>query len=271
MVLQRRLSKKSSKGVLGPVTDLAQSGESIELTAYAKRLPKPPLSGSPKKDQSLLVKHQIFQRLISALQNDYDQILPAWGTVTSEVAHEDPAISWDDTTVRCQRLPKYWMAQHLVQHDPSPPEEKVSQALLDKMDAKDPEVVRKVWHLHTMTLKSTKVPVSCRHSKALCSEVFADRMKSVVGHDGKPTLCSWSHKYVNTTTLQVDWLRGGPYKLIWQEGKDYAQSISAITGEEVKLEVDIDREFTIKDPWDPFRATAIKGMQKYRLCEAFLD
>lgn len=70
--------------------------------------------------------------------------------------------SWDRTVVSVARLPKSWKAQVLVDYDKTVSTQPMTQALLDKVDAKNPRDVDRIFQVVTNTSSNTPVPMKCR-------------------------------------------------------------------------------------------------------------
>ena len=240
-------------------------GDSFEsgLSPLAKAVPRTRSTGDLSQDTNNQVRMITFQKIIMRLEANPEEILPTWGLmeVGTTRPKQDKTESWDRTVANCGRLPKYWLAQWLVQNDCSIAP--LSQTLMDLIDSRDVANVKHMFYLFTLTSATTSIPKPCRESKTLCSKLFTNRLQLI----GNP-LKDWASKAVDETTGAVDWLVGGAYALIW-EG-DFAKEVVFITGDRAPIEdVRITKTFEIKDPWDILRAKAQKGAAKYSFADFF--
>ena len=219
-------------------------GDSFEsgLSPLAKAVPRTRSTGDLSQDTNNQVRMMTFQKIIMRLEANPEEILPTWGLmeVGTTRPKQDKTESWDRTVANCGRLPKYWLAQWLVQNDCSIAP--LSQTFMDLIDSRDVANVKHMFYLFTLTSATTSIPKPCRESKTLCSKLFTNRLQLI----GNP-LRDWASKAVDETTGAVDWLVGGAYTLIW-EG-DFAKEVVFITGDRAPIEdVRITKTFEIKDP-----------------------
>lgn len=203
-------------------------------------------------------------KVITAIEADWDLALTTWHCIETTKENRTASLSqgWDDTTVNCSRLPKYFMAQVLVASDTSP-SDRFSQSLLDTVDAHDSNGVRRLFYLHSMGGANMYVPKVARSSKALSLEIYKERIHSVNG------IRDWCKTHISSIG-HIDWLRGGPYTIEWDEN-GVASKIRFWLGDVATATVKVTRDFTLVDAWDPWVAElrAPSGPGRYKLNEFF--
>lgn len=253
MVLRRKKSSPALHNGLATSPTASSSAVSAAnsvdnekgLTQFSLRLSKPPITCDAVQDAAWRQWHGTLQKVITKLTLEPDSVGPTWlwlesGQASVQLSAAANSASehegWDRTVVNCGRLPKYWLAQQLVQEDDSwaglP---KFTGELCDLIDAAGGTALRRIWHVFTLTTAGTPVPVKTRQSKQLCSEVFA-------------SACS--------RTGAIKWLSGGgPYTIQWVG--ELAKTVTSLELTCKPIDVRITKEFSFKDPWCFMRCQAI--------------
>lgn len=255
-------TSKSAASAASPAGVVA----SVEISPFAKKLPKPYATDDVVKDSHLLACWRAAQKVVTSMQNDWDLALTTWNNIEMrfETDKERAGPGWDPSTVNCARLPKYFMGQCLVGADTSAVTRRFSQEVLDKVDARDAQGIRRIFYLHTMGGGWMHVPRACREDKGLTLEVFQERINFVNG------IRDWCKNHIEATTGSVDWLKAGPYSFVWgSDGK--ATEVKFWLGDTAPVTVAVTRDFSFHDAWDPWQAEvkAPRGPGRYKLAEFF--
>lgn len=274
MVLQQRVRKSRQ-----PIADSSSSPSvaqgapfvqpELTLTPYALRLPKAPTTGDPEVDAQWQVWHSTMQKIISWLTHHPDDAAMCWarlqtGGFSSKLDYKGEKSYWDDTVVNVMRLPKYWQAQQIVNLDDSDQEERFTKEILDKLDGVDSQAVPKLWRTFTLTSKETKIPMLARNSKALCGQLFANRINQV------GLLTDFCKMFVDRRTWTIDWARAAPYRMEL-EGNKVNSIVFRVDNHIAKVDVDIDvSTFEFRDVWCMEKALALgPTVQRYPLVDFF--
>lgn len=279
MVLQRRAGASSTvtprKSKCSTEAEPASSpgasaADGISISPYAARLPQPAATGVPEQDAAWNCWHRTMQQVISHLQANPDEVAPLWARMSSgemsvslKGVTAAEKVAWDDSVFCVGRLPKYWQAQVLCDCDTAP-KRPVDKKICDLIDSIDSQGIQNIFKVLTATTDGTENPLLARRSKALCAQMFRDRLNEVGRLTGSRAACIDA---VGT----IKWVKAGPYALHW--GADgQVKQIEWVSENIMKeVDVDIDGSFDLKDPWCVSKAMAQAGQVKKYMFEDFFD
>ena len=267
MVLQERASCKTTRRKRRGAVEVTAEATQVEISKWASRAPEFEPTGDHAQDAKLEIAHGKFMKLISYLQTRPAEAEAAWSMAeTGAFKPLDTATlddKWDYTVVNVQRLPKYWCAQVLAEADKSQGPIKFTKELLDAVDGKNAQNVKRIFHIVTLTAGTTRVPVKCRDNKRLCTDVFLQRIVDVGG-----LIIGWAAKNINPRTGFVDWAHASPYQVEWGSD-DVATKITFITGDWTVFTEIVTRAFDFKDMFDIKKARAQCGLKTFYLKDFF--
>ena len=113
-------------------------------------MPKPTPTGNRKLNQDAVAQRFHFQTLCHWMKNHPEDILPAVGDLEAQqcaAPAQQVKTHWDDSVYQIRRIQKKWKGAWMCANattDAGGGKLKFNKELLDKMDAKDPNVAHKV-------------------------------------------------------------------------------------------------------------------------------
>lgn len=233
----------------------------VELTPFAKRLPKPQRTGSLQSDCTKSIEHAAIQKIISLLQDHPSHALMTLASLQSNLATNDSTTDdcWGSNVKALGKLPVHWVSQWLV--DASQGE--LRQCDMEKMVEHDSQAAFTLFHFATQTKPGHKLPVECLDKK-VCSKVFFERAKVL----GK-RLVSWKEKAL-THDGSIKWGDGGCYKLTFEDGK--AKTITHVSGDSAKIpsHVTITKDFILMNNFSDSTACLELAPATYTCKDFFL-
>ena len=221
-------------------------------------MPKAKPTGNRKLDQDAITQRFHFQKLCHWMENHPEDILPTFGDLEAK-QYSAPAqqvkTHWDDSVYQIRRIPKTWKGAWMCANDTTDAgggKLKFTKDLLDKMDAKDPNVAHKIFNSVLLFEDTTKMCASM-HDKMVAADVFAHRLLQTGNY-----LQDWCSKFV-LPNHTVDWSPGRacPYGFIW-DSKGVLASVTFREQAQVDVSIMITREFDMEYPWDVFKARFVK-------------
>lgn len=265
MVIQRRSESSTDLTAAASSSNSASSTQFNEdsMCRIAKQVPKPKVTGNAAVDSDLQAQRRAYMKTIDYLWNHPEDRLRVWAYIEAPVEKQRSTSDkdWDISVAYISRLPKYWKAQWLVKQTEGI-QNGFTQQMCDLIDSRDTSAIDKLFRMFTETKGSTKIPMPCRRSKDICARTFASRAATVAAG-----MHEFVKKFVKASG-EIDWARGGAYRLKWAEGK--ATQVVYMNGDTANVMNDITKEFVIKDPWDHLLARADgPGAAKYQLADYF--
>lgn len=240
-----------------------EAGAAGDLSSLAKKVPKVKPMADQAKFQELQIQRSQLVKIIDTLQKRPDAIMMTWAWLedhldTSKEKSKQKESNWPESYTYIAKLPKYWMADFLVQASGGT----LTSALLETMDSQDSEIVGNLFRMSCQVQKSDPMPRAAL-DKRVCLRMCMRRYENV----GR-RLSGWRDKFVRANG-EVDWLRGGCYEPTFVGGR--VVSVKHIGGETVAVPdyLNITDVFKIKSAWDDADACFSHGMASYRVADMF--
>ena len=130
-------------------------------------MPKAKPTGNRKLDQDAITQRFHFQKLRHWMENHPEDILPTVGDLEAKqyaAPTQQVNTHWDDSVYQIRRIPKTWKGAWMCANDTIDAgggKLKFTKELLDKMDAKDPNVAHKIFNSVLLFEDTTKM---CFHA-----------------------------------------------------------------------------------------------------------
>lgn len=186
-------------------TNMAGNHTPVELTTYAKRLPKPKAGhGDGSKSEA---EWKALQKILSCLQHRSDLVLETLAalelkvektTTTTDAQDTDPEF---DTEIRVLNdFPEDWMAGW-IQHQTGMA---INDRALEKMLVADPAVLDKLRRFSLQLHPQLVMPKSLQIQK-LCGRVL-DQFSCDIG---SPLASTWAKSHIDAAG-NISWKNGGP-------------------------------------------------------------
>lgn len=232
----------------------------VQLTPFAKRLPKPLRSGNLQVDSTRLIEHEATQKVISLLQAHPSQSLLSLASLQTNLRCQASSDDyWGSDVKNLMKLPSHWMSQWLV--DASKGD--LVQKDMEKIVEVDPQAPATMFHFATQTKPGHKLPDLCLE-KQVCCRVFFQRAR-LLSH----RLTGWKAKALNKDG-SLNWGAGGCFTLEFDEGR--AVAIHHVSGDSATIpnHVHITKDFSLVDNWSDSCA-AVKLHPSVYLCKDLFD
>lgn len=180
------------------------AAELLELTAYAKKLPKTRAVGSANDSRSAEVSHKAFQKVISVLQKKPDWVLDILGELElrleSKASVVDDVVRFDEPVSTLGKLPTQWWAGWLQTLSGY----KLNDDMLAKLLVQDSGCVDKLVRFATQLPSGVILPQSLSICK-LAARAFDERSRAL----GSPFSSVWVADHIKSDGA-ISWGKGGP-------------------------------------------------------------
>jgi hypothetical protein len=187
---------------MSPVTITDQGmADGIELSPYARRLPKPKKTGDGTLDEQQRLQHVALQKTITLLQQHGDAVFPILASLVGIVNRKSSNSTdqlFPSTYCKCRYLPKYWLATWLCQATPL----KIS--TLKAVGRVDKNGIRSIFEFLTQLDGNDSIPPAML-DKVVCAKALAARMRAVI-----PDADAWVAESVPKSG-KIDWGSCGVY------------------------------------------------------------
>lgn len=175
----------------------------MELTAFAKKLPKRKCGTSAADARALEVAHVAMQKVISILQKKPEWVLDVLGELElkmhTKTTVQDEEKRFDDQVTTLTKLPTQWWAGWLQNLSGC----KLTDDLLAKMLVQDSACIDKLVRFATQLAPGTVLPQSLNVCK-LAARAFDERSRSL----GSPFSSVWVTNHI-AKDATISWGKGG--------------------------------------------------------------
>lgn len=241
--------------------------EDKDLCPLARKVPKVKPCSDVAVHSRNMANRNALQWCIHQMVATPDLAIEVRGFLERRAAGKkvDEDANWCSSYNQVVRLPAYWMASWIQ----SASNNTITIELLEAFEEKEANVVRHLFYYFTGSTDNSYLPRPLLN-KAVCWSAFMKRHERL----GSP-----AHKFRAAAIREdntIDWLRHGPYKLVFDPESGKLLSITHRLKRQVEIPsyIIIDKSFKITNPFSDKEATAKLGMASYafeRLFDEFAD